>query len=488
MLLESASYRKISFAGLFVLLITAIFSSGYNNFDEHFQILEFSNYKMGYSPASQLAWEYNQQIRPALQPFIAYILSKGLETAGLYNPFTVALLLRVMMALVTWLVLRKLIANLLPEFDTTAGRRIFVLGSYFLWFVAYIGVRFSAENLGSALFFLGLCLLPGIDKSSRNQSLRLLVAGILFGFTFFARVQIGFAFIGLAIWMLFIKKLPVRQWLLITIGALIASAMCVVLDYWLYGAWVFTPYNYFNVNLLQNKASEFGVQPPWQYFIYFIESAVPPLSIALLLLLVAGIVKKPLHLFSLVLITFVIGHSIIGHKEVRFLFPVTYALIFLAAIGYEMLHLKYTVKKMYKVLFTLVVITNFGVLAYRMMSPADSRIPYYRYIYKYAQAHDAALIAFEKSPYNVVTLETNFYKPKQLDIIVLASKADLVTAIDTASKKYILVFNPDLSVPKELVQYSPKRVFTQFPEWILSNNVNNWQERSNIWALYEVKK
>jgi phosphatidylinositol glycan class B len=49
-----SEYSKFFFAGLIFILICAWLSLGYNHPDEHFQVLEFGNYKLGFSPAAQL--------------------------------------------------------------------------------------------------------------------------------------------------------------------------------------------------------------------------------------------------------------------------------------------------------------------------------------------------------------------------------------------------------------------------------------------------
>jgi len=65
------SYRTLLLAGLGVYILTAFASQGYLQSDEHFQVLEFADYKLGVTPAADLPWEFQQQIRPALQPALA---------------------------------------------------------------------------------------------------------------------------------------------------------------------------------------------------------------------------------------------------------------------------------------------------------------------------------------------------------------------------------------------------------------------------------
>ena len=64
--LFNSPYKNIFILSLFVYLITAFFSVGYYHPDEHFQLLELCNYKLGNSPASDLAWEFNERIRPGI--------------------------------------------------------------------------------------------------------------------------------------------------------------------------------------------------------------------------------------------------------------------------------------------------------------------------------------------------------------------------------------------------------------------------------------
>jgi GPI mannosyltransferase 3 len=71
---------KLLFTILFIVIVfaAAYNSHGYYHGDEHWQILEYSNYKIGQIPASQLAWEFNEKIRSGIQPAMVYGLIKAL--------------------------------------------------------------------------------------------------------------------------------------------------------------------------------------------------------------------------------------------------------------------------------------------------------------------------------------------------------------------------------------------------------------------------
>lgn len=69
-------------------LLAAVFSSGFYQYDEHFQVLEFLSYLQGRSSGSELPWEFQNQIRSWTQPMAYFGLSKILFQIGVTSPFT----------------------------------------------------------------------------------------------------------------------------------------------------------------------------------------------------------------------------------------------------------------------------------------------------------------------------------------------------------------------------------------------------------------
>src|SRR5271168_2644570 len=84
---------------LVVYITTAWCSEGYYHPDEHFQILEFADYKLGRIPTGDLPWEFSSHIRPGLQPFLAISAIRATEFIGITNPFTQAFLMRLVTGL-----------------------------------------------------------------------------------------------------------------------------------------------------------------------------------------------------------------------------------------------------------------------------------------------------------------------------------------------------------------------------------------------------
>ncbi len=486
-LLSATPYRNWVYLGLLVQIVAAWFSIGYHHPDEHFQVLEFCNYKLGRSPACDLPWEFAAQARPCLQPFIAYGLGRGLQVLGMYNPFTLAFLLRLMMGLLTWFVTRRIVTLLLPDLVTNAGKKALVWCGFFLWFVPYIGVRFSAENISGLFLFLAISFLLCLnDYPYKKQLQQLIVVGLLLGFALFIRIQIALALAGLCCWLLWYQKWPLRNWIVLTVAGLIAIMLCVCIDHWFYGAWVFTPWNYFDQNIFHHVAAKFGVDPWWYYFTKFLDIGVPPISVVLLPIFFVGIRQKPLHLFTWIIILFVAGHSFIGHKEIRFLFPVSIAFIFLACAGFDRIVQKYPDRKVFRWAIPSFAALNTIMLAIKIFTPAHEAMKYYEVIYNYSQNQYPVLISTTESPFKLVGLCINFYQPRHIEEQTVATREQLDTILHNAAGRPVLFFNSHLAPDPILRNFRTEKVYCILPGWMNQFDFTDWQSRSYIWTIYRV--
>ncbi len=481
-------YRKWLLLGLLVQLVAAWFSLGYNQCDEHFQVLEFCNYKLGLSPVTDLPWEFAAHCRSGLQPLCAYVLCRALQALNLYNPFWVSFMMRLVMGISTWLLTCRVVALMLPQFVTKKGKQVYIWCSFLLWFVPYIGVRFAAENIAGMLFFTALSLLPGLlAPNLTKRNLRLIIAGMCLGFALFIRLQMAFAYIALVVWLIVYIKWPVKNWLILVFSGLAAIGLSVIADRWLYGVWVFSPYNYYKVNVIQHIANNYGVFPWWYYVTLFINYAVPPISYVLLPLFAVGIWKNPRHVFSWICIAFLVGHSLIAHKEVRFLLPLILPFIFLACRGFDLVIQRYPAKKIYRWALPLLAGLNIILLTVKILMPAHEAFGYYKYIYNFAQKQPATLVSFEQSPYSLLQLQVNFYKPRDMDIEVVHNANELQTILNRKDGRPVIFLNPKIDPIPLIDNYKKTRVYCLVPDWIHLFNFNNWMSRAYIWSIYRLK-
>ena len=305
--------------------LTAFGSVGYHQGDEHFQILEFANYKLGLSTAEDLPWEFDARMRPALQPAMAYGVYRLLGGVGVANPFTVALLLRLLSAALTlsvaWLVYRRyrpVVPSKLHPF--------WVVLLLFHWCAYYNGVRFSSENWSGLAAVVGLLTYPLARLPERRcytpeGGSRALVSGVCFGLAFLFRYQAGLLAAGFGLWLLVVRR---EHWLRVVklvLGGLLILGLAYPLTYWLYGEWTLPAYNYFVSNLVQGKAATYGTRPWYGYFELVFLRGIPPLSLLYILGTLVYCYVYRRDPVTWMVVVFLVVHSLIARKDVRFLFP-----------------------------------------------------------------------------------------------------------------------------------------------------------------------
>ncbi|MFM2284735.1 MAG: hypothetical protein RLZZ543_232 [Bacteroidota bacterium] len=480
-----STYRNVFLLGLLVFLLTAYFSIGYFHPDEHFQIFEFCNYKLGRSPLSDLPWEYNEHMRPTLQPAMVYAF---IQVFGVDDPFRVALVFRLLSAVLCWYITARISLLLLPQFKSDKGKTYFIAANYFLWFIPLISVRFSSENFSAIALLMGLYALikEEIDGKEAARS-ALLWSGFLFGLSFFFRFQMGFAFVGLAGWLLFIRKMNVQRILFLVMGGMGALLLGTLCDRWFYGDWYCSPYQYFFANIIQQKAAGFGIEPWWYYFSSFIQLAIPPISVMLLVLLLLGAFKQKRNVFLWLLVPFVLAHSAVGHKELRFLFPMIFALIYFAALGLDAWIVSGKALLVQRIVLFICLLLNVPLLIGRSFIPAQETIAYHRYLY-YQYKEPITLLGREKDLYYIAELNANFYRSKQITSKAMENDSAIVAYLTEQHPERILLFEQELKNGAIQYQgYKRQRVYCLFPDWLLSLNFNNWQQRSRIWSVWELK-
>jgi phosphatidylinositol glycan class B len=481
-------YRLLLFGGLLAFLITAYFSDGHFHPDEHFQILEFANYKRGITPGDALPWEFGDKIRPSLQPTLACLVLETFQFIGIESPFTQIFLLRLITAFLAWLVIAKLSLLVVDQFRSEISKKIFLGFSLLLWFVPFISVRFSSENYASITFFAAVYLILKYFKDHQKQSIiQIVFAGVLLGLSFFFRFQMAFALMGLGLWLLFVQIANVKTILWLVFPALAVMLFCVGLDWSFYGEKVLTPFNYFYQNLTLNKAAEFGETPWWDYFKLLIEKGIPPFSILLLVFLFWGGFQQKRSVFLWVFVPFLLGHMAVGHKELRFMFPVVFAFIYLVAIGMDAFLARYSYKKSWKWLIVPAIAINFLALTAEAITPQQTIINYYKFLYKESNKVPLVLICKNEDIYKVVGNQIYFYKAPKLKTVICKDDTEIQAYLDTANIKRLFLLELDFSADVNFKNYSDQKVYFAYPQWIKAFNFNDWIIRSRIYTIHELR-
>ena len=132
------------------------------------------------------------------------------QTIGITDPFTQAIIMRILSSMLSLLSVVLLIYVFKNEIKSDKLLEWFLYLSFFLWFAVYAQVRFSSEGWSGSLFFIGFALLYYF-KSNEKVLLTFLLIGLIFGFAFIFRYQVGLLISGLLLWLLIIDKFEFKD-------------------------------------------------------------------------------------------------------------------------------------------------------------------------------------------------------------------------------------------------------------------------------------
>jgi GPI mannosyltransferase 3 len=406
--------RVIIIVAIIWYTLTAYFSIGYFHADEHYQIVEFAGIIDGTNTPKDLAWEYRAQIRPAVQPVICNLIFQTCNYFSITDPYDKAFVLRLITGLLSVIII-SFFTNSFKGIIQGKTWKLFLVLSYFTWFLPFLNVRFSSETWSGISFLLALSFVIRNKNSYRTY----FILGCLLGLSFLFRFQIAFAGLGLFLWLIFIKKETVAKIILMLTAGLLIALIGVFIDSWFYGNWTFTFWNYFNENLIIGKVSEFGTSPWYYYFFYIFRYSFFPFGILIIVALLFLVFRKSNSIFIWIILPFIIIHSFISHKELRFLFPLVnlIPIVFILALQ-EFRSIKWmrTDNPLIKGMFILIMIVNMIAVIVASIKPAGtSGIRIAEKIYKMDRDKPTDLYYLNNSnPFLPWGLRTNFYAPGNL--------------------------------------------------------------------------
>jgi GPI mannosyltransferase 3 len=478
-------------------LILAYFSVGYNHPDEHFQILEFSRWKLDPSRPEPLPWEFHYQMRPAVQPAIVVIIHKIFNLFGCSDPFLITFLLRILSAILTFLSMWMIYKRYIKEISNKILQKWFLALSFLLWFALYNAVRFSSETWSGAVFIIGFSYLFLLKRAPGNKDF--LLTGIFLGSSFIFRYQTGFLIVGYFLWFFVYRlilnkdaslfpdekpgrKLKLLQLTFMSLGIIVAIITGVFIDRWFYGKWVFTTWNYFEQNILEDKISGFGIQPWWFYFEDIFIRAIPPFSLVFIFFTLIVFIFLRSDLLTWTLLPFVLVNFLLGHKETRFFYPMIGFLPVIVIKGIEIVidcwSDKVLKNKFIRFFTKTFWIVNCCFILIIFFIPADIQVNMYQKIY-YRYPYPITLYYCSDDPY-YRALPVSYYKRRDLSTKKAGSLAELVSG---AEKIHLIAIKSSDRGFEKVKKY--KQIYSTYPEWIKCFNFNHWLDRTQVWYLYE---
>ncbi|XP_059350572.1 GPI mannosyltransferase 3-like [Daphnia carinata] len=294
--------------------------------DEYWQSLEVSHkLSFGYG---YLTWEWFEGIRSIIYPAVFFIPYKILAYLCLDSRQALIYVPRVIQALFSaW-----------AEWDFMKATKNIINGSQVSWFILlqlgnyflyYVTSRTLANTVEMNLILLGISYFLNQCKGS---------------FLLCVMISCYMRPTSAPVWLPFLLCFcqQEKHWILsknflkVMLKCSVVLGAVLGLDSWWYGKLVLVPVQFLLFNLV-NDFSEFYGQHPWHwYFTNAIPSLMGPTLIPLMFIFSN---KKTLNSIESKVITvqlsallYILCHSFVGHKEIRFLTPIIPLLNFLAAI------------------------------------------------------------------------------------------------------------------------------------------------------------
>jgi phosphatidylinositol glycan class B len=299
-------------------VVTAWNSSGYHSADEHHQVIEFAQYKLGELPPGHLAWEYPTGIRSSIQPWIAAGTIVAARSVGIADPLHQAFLLRLFSALLALLAVRAFVRaarDQLPE-DL---QQPFTLLSIGLWFLPFLHVRFSSEGWSASFLLLGLAaLLRKPDPAERWTW----PAGAALTMAVLLRPSTAVVVAGAIAWLLVVRRPATRRIIQLAFAGLLTLLLGLVADSLFYGRVVLSTWNYWMMAVSGPPREAFDTLPWYYYPPWVVKYAIPPIGVLLLAAFIVLLVRSPRHLLVWCITPLLVMLTMVPHKEVRFLFPI----------------------------------------------------------------------------------------------------------------------------------------------------------------------
>lgn len=337
--------------------------------DEFWQSTEIAHRKVfGYG---YVTWEWKEKIRSYLHPFVFELYFHMLKFCQLDTTNAVVFGPHILQAFLTALCDVSVYYLCLKIYNNTNIATISFTLQLSSWFVYYTGSRTLSNTAEMCFACIGLSFFPFFQSSGydsdRKQRENSLFLALLFG---------GIACI-------------IRPTSLIIFGVLLLSALkrggfifnliasgvkvfpCLLLlsfgvDFYYYQEFCLVHWNFFKFNVFQNLSGFYGVHP----FHWYLTQGLPVVLFVQIVFVVCGFCcGKKNGVISLITVLYVLIHSLIEHKEFRFLLPIVPLFMCIAGHGLQELSKLFKWKQTILLLITLLMnifpVTYFSVIHQR---------------------------------------------------------------------------------------------------------------------------
>lgn len=463
-----------------ICFIAAYFSEGFFHPDEHFSTIELMHLKINPQLDQGLfGWDVDLKIRSYFQPFLYYILLAPLRVLEFNDPFIQVFLLRLFQALLFIFSFNYFLKNFLKDSDDRFRLNLLLL-TCATWFIPFVIVRTSSESLSSSLFLLALGFAL---KENKETLLRWsFMAGLLAGLSFLARFQMGIPAFFLCLWLMFVAKKKYLELISYCVGIGVTFAILLLVDFWGYGEWLSSPWNYLSENIFKSRASEFGTDPWYFYFKTILIKGAFPISFPLLAATLYYFYKFHKSVLTWILVPFILVHIVIAHKEWRFL---TFVYILAPLMSFSVLEQiirKNIQKPSWKIALSFIVFLNSALLLKVCLTKAHSPIGIYKILYREVDS-SLPLLTLKKEQKPPLDLMLRFYSKHERFVNAVS-----IDELNMKSVPFYLLTSTYEEM-NEMQSRVPNCHWQDgiYPNWLLNFNFFKWRDRSSIWNLYHCR-
>lgn len=421
-------------------------------------------------------WEENIRMRPWFQPVVYYSIINFIKSIFIDNPFAWVAFLRFISSCLGFLSILYLYFTFKDFFFK--NNRIFNCFLFFtFWFYPFLHSRTSSENLSITLFviaFCGIFQMLHLDKK-KFKYIFFIFFSFLMGISMVVKFTTVFSAFPFFLWMLIFKFNYLRIFIF-GITILTALALGLYIDFIQWGSFKNTYYQFYIHNLSSNEIGRmkyFGIDPWYYYFTEIIKQLAPFLSLFFLIGLFLFWFKKFKHSLSWITISTLIIFSSIGHKEIRYIFPIyIFAPLFIAYFIECIRNIN-----LRKFIQYIAIFSNIIFLFVTLFFPPNTKVGVYEYLFNNLENNEKVYYT-DENPYLVNNMEPFFYTKFIPEINQIKRTSEYLSNI------WIITNNFD-----DLNYYLNKNCkvkYSTYPNSITNLNAN-WKRLKLNWSILYCK-
>ena len=407
------------------------FSIGWYGADEQSCILEYLNNKNGFE-SNRCFYNYSnedlisvQKIRSWFQPFIYFLVSKFTYPLHNFDGFKLSIILKIFSSIIGFYSIVFFYNNTKKNFDHNFTQNTYFILTFLFWFYPFLHARTSQENLSISFLFFSLGLYFQIKNYFNIKKYFLL--GILFSITFVFRYNLGIILFFIIIWdLLYSKKTIIEKllcYVIIFFSGLLILFIEIFINAWGYEKVINNLTDIFelaiplNFLIYGNVNPNMSQEPFYWYFVKIFTDFLPPTSILILVSILFVWLRKPNSLITFATLPFFLIHTFIGHKELRYIFPILALSPYFISIFFDNINYIISNKRYLKKIFFFFLIINFISLIYVSFSSQKNQLNVLKKIVNNKNINEIYFINdndyiknYESlNPFNIKNITSNYY-------------------------------------------------------------------------------